>query len=450
MDHIEEKIISIIDAHADEIKAFGRDIWTHAELGYRETRTSAKAVEALKKMGIEPDTGYAITGFKGYLKDRETAGPVVAIVGEMDALPIPNNADSNPETGAAHCCGHNAQITGVIGAMMALTDPEVKEALGGNLAVIGAPAEEFVETAWRQSLIEKGVISYGGGKCQLIKEGVFDDIDVTVGHHSSNAPVEMQVANGSSNCHINKMVTFNGISAHAAGSPDMGVDAQAAANICQYAVDAQRETFRDQDTVRVHSFISEGANAVNVIADRITMEFSVRGKTIPALLDANRKVDRAIRAACVATGAGVRNVTMPGYMPTVPCHDTSITMEALQDVSQGKYTIEERTSHGTGTTDFGDVSCLMPLLQFHTGGYGGAMHNPNVNVFDEDLAYVATAKVFALMAYKLLKDNGVKAKELAEGYTPLMTKDEYVELMDGIKNTEEIAINQLPLVRNAK
>ena len=448
MDRIEERILQIIDEHADEIKAFGRDIWTHAELGYKEFRTSKKAVEKLQEMGIEAQTGLAITGFKGYLKDPQTEGPVVAIVGELDALPIPNNVDSNPETGAAHCCGHNAQLTGVIGAMMALTDPEVKAALGGNLVVIGAPAEEFVETGYRQGLIDQGVISYGGGKCQLIKEGAFHDVDVTVGHHITPAPCEMEVANGSTNAHINKMVTFHGISAHAAGGPEKGVDAQAAVNVCQVAVDVQRETFRDKDTVRVHSFVSAGANAVNVIADTMTMEFSVRGKTIPALLDANRKVDRAIRAACVATGCGVDNDTMPGYMPTVPCPDTSITREALEEVSGGKYTVGMHDAHGTGTTDFGDVSCLMPLLQFHTGGYRGQLHNPDICVFDEDLAYVATAKVFALMAYKLLKNGGEKAAALKASYQPLMTEEAYVALMDGIKNKEHIDIHQLPLVED--
>lgn len=444
MDAIEKRIIEIIDARAEEIKAFGRDIWTHAEVGYREHRTSEKAVAALKEMGVESQTGLAITGFKGYLKKGE--GPTVAIVGELDALPISDAPDSNPETGAAHCCGHNAQLTGVIGAAMALTDPEVAAALGGSLAIIGAPAEEFVETEWRQGLIDQGIISYGGGKCELIKEGAFNDIDVCVGHHTATSPVEMETANGSSNSHINKVVTFHGVSAHAAGAPHLGVDAQAAVNVCQYAVDAQRETFRDQDTVRVHSFVSKGAGAVNVIADEMTMEFSVRGKTIKALLDANAKVDRAIRAACVATGCGVDNETMPGYMPTVPCPDVSITKEALEEVSAGKYTVGEDNKHVTGTTDFGDVSCLMPLLQFHTGGYRGALHNPQIAVFDEDLAYVATAKVFALMAYKLLKNGGERAKELADNFEPMMTVEEYVKLMDSIKNKEHIDINRLPIV----
>ncbi len=446
MDRIEEKIISIIDSHADEIKEFGRDIWTHAELGYREKRTSEKAAAMLRKYGVDVTSDIAVTGFKGYLNNKKTDGTTVAIVGELDALPINNNKDSNPETGAAHCCGHNAQITGVIGAVMALSDPEVSAALGGNLAIIGAPAEEFVETAYRQSLIDQGIISYGGGKCELIKEGAFTDVDVCVGHHSSNSPVELQAANGTTNCHINKIVTFNGISAHAAGSPERGVDAQAAVNVTQYAVDVQRESFRDKDTVRIHSFVSEGANAVNVIADKMTMEFSVRGKNIPALLDANAKVDRAIRAACVATGCGVDNITMPGYMPTVPCPDISVTIEALEDVSQGRYKIEEKTTHGTGTTDFGDVSCIMPLLQFHTGGYGGNMHNPNVSVDDEDLAYVATAKIFALMAYKLLKNGAEKANKLKEEFVPQMTEAEYIKLMDGIRNTEHIDINRLPVL----
>ena len=70
----EEKILAIIDEHADEIKAFGRDIWTHAELGYREKRTSEKAVSMLKKYGVDAKTGLAITGFKGYLNNKKAEG----------------------------------------------------------------------------------------------------------------------------------------------------------------------------------------------------------------------------------------------------------------------------------------------------------------------------------------------------------------------------------------
>ena len=125
MDHIEQKICEIIDQNQEEIKAFGRDIWHHAEMGYKEYRTAEKFVEYAKKYGLETETGLAVTGVKSYLKGKGKEGITVGVIGEMDALPIANHPDANPETGASHCCGHTAQLTGVIGAMVALAGPQV-------------------------------------------------------------------------------------------------------------------------------------------------------------------------------------------------------------------------------------------------------------------------------------------------------------------------------------
>lgn len=105
MDKLEQKICDIIDSKKDEIIAFGRDIWTHAELGYREFRTAEKFTGVLKGLGVETVEGLAITGAKGYLKGKDYKGTTVALMGEYDALPIANHPDANPETGASHCCG---------------------------------------------------------------------------------------------------------------------------------------------------------------------------------------------------------------------------------------------------------------------------------------------------------------------------------------------------------
>ena len=95
MDRIEQKICDIIESKKDEIMAFGQDIFCHAELGYKETRTSGKFVEEMKKLGMEPETGFAITGVKSYLKGKGAQdGPTLAVIGEMDALPIPNHPDA--------------------------------------------------------------------------------------------------------------------------------------------------------------------------------------------------------------------------------------------------------------------------------------------------------------------------------------------------------------------
>ncbi len=164
MDRIEQRIMKIIEDRKEEIAAMGRDIYAHAEMGFREYRTAGKVTEALEGLGIRCKTGLAVTGVKGYLKPTEPGEPVIAVVGEMDALPVDNHPYTNPVTGAAHCCGHNAQIAGLYGAAIALSDPEVRESLGGNVAFLAVPSEEFVDIEFKNNLMEKGVIQFGGGK----------------------------------------------------------------------------------------------------------------------------------------------------------------------------------------------------------------------------------------------------------------------------------------------
>ena len=114
MDQTEKLIIDIIDQHRDEIIEFARDIYTHAELGYKEFRTSQKFVNKMKELGLHTETGFAITGVKAYLNEEKKENASLALLGELDALRIPEHAYVNPETDAAHCCGHHAQMAGGI------------------------------------------------------------------------------------------------------------------------------------------------------------------------------------------------------------------------------------------------------------------------------------------------------------------------------------------------
>ena len=447
MDKIEQKICEIIESKKDEIIAFGRDIFCHAELGFKEKRTSGRFVEEMEKLGMKPETGYAITGVKSYLKPKDAEGPTLAVIGEMDALPIPNHPDAWSETGASHCCGHNAQLTGVVGAAMALADPEVAAAMGGNLCFMAVPAEEFVDIEFKNQLMKEGKLGYGGGKCELIRVGAFDDIDIALGHHIFPG-ADYGVYNNSSNGFVNKTVTFKGRAAHAAGSPHEGIDALNAATAAMVNIALQQESFRDEDTVRVHGFISGGGTAVNVIADDVTMQYSVRAKTPEAYKDASMKVDRALKAAAMATGCGVTIETMSGYMSNVVNPHTEVLESVLDDIAaEGKYTNRrDLLEHSTGSDDFGDVATLMPLVHFSTGGYVGSLHNPDIRVEDEYLAYVVTAKIFALTAYRLMKDGAAKAKENIADYKPNMTKEEYLAFMESMLTTDVVEPTPLPIV----
>ena len=112
MEEIEKRICKIIDGHSDELISFGDDIWHHAELGFQEHRTAGKFAEKMKTLGLETQERLAVIGVKSCLHGFFD-GPTICLMGELDALPIPACAAANPKTGAAHCCGHNAQLTGV-------------------------------------------------------------------------------------------------------------------------------------------------------------------------------------------------------------------------------------------------------------------------------------------------------------------------------------------------
>lgn len=443
LDAIEQRICDLIDAQKEKLIAFGEDIWSHAELGFQEYRTADKFAQEMKRLGLETQEHVAVTGVKSYLKGP-CDGPVVCLMGELDALPIPNHPDANPETGASHCCAHNAQLTGVLGAAIALSDPVVKDALGGNVVFCGVPAEEYVEVEKRDQMRKEGLIKYGCGKAELIRIGAMDDIDIVVGHHGSSGKKYL-IANRSCNGFIVKSFRFEGRSAHSAEGAQYGIDAMSAANIAMHAVDVQRETFRDNDCIRVHGLLTKCGTAANVIADDVRIEYSIRGKTIPAYMDAARKVERAMKAGAVATGCGLTTVTLPGNLPIVPIQDASVVEEALKVVcGDTPVTCTGPDFHSTSSGDYGDISCIMPLLQFNTGGFQGALHSPDLTVVDKYDAYIVPAKVFALIAYKLLRDQGVRAEKIKAEFLPTLSKQQYLQFMDSTLSIEYMDMQPLP------
>ena len=437
MDQVEKRIIELIDKHKDEIIEFARDIYAHAELGYKEYRTSQKFTDILKTLPVSRiDTGFAITGVKGYLKKpEEENGPAVALIGELDALRIPRHPFANPETEGAHCCGHHAQLAGVIGAAIALSDPEISQAMDGNIIFFGVPAEEFGEVEFKNSLISQGKIVYGGGKCELIRIGAFDDIDMSVVHHTNSGNIS--VGNGTSNGFISKLIRYKGEPAHAAGEPHKGINALNAASLGLTALQFQRETFRDEDSVRVHPILTKGGDLVNVIPDDVVIETLVRAKTNEAIKDADQKTDRAFKAGAFAVGAGYTIETKCGYLPQLARPAPQALIDAALLSAPGReIEIVDVESHGAASTDVGDLQHIQPVLTFQTSGVSGPFHSDRFTITDEDEAYITTAKIFALTAYELLKNKAKAANEIIRTFEPQFTKETYIEYMNSIARVE--------------
>lgn len=438
MDATEQKIIEIIDTHRDEIIEFARDIYSHAELGYKEFNTSKKFVEFSKKLGLKVQEGLAITGAKVYLNPEKKENVSLALIGELDALRIPNHKFANPETQAAHSCGHHAQLTGILGAAIALSAPEVADKLDGQVVFFAVPAEEYGEIEFKNRLKEEGKIKYGGGKCELIRIGAFDDVDVSIAHHSTNGD-NISFSQGANNGFVSKVIKYHGKAAHAAGCPEKGINALNAASLGLSALAYHRETFKDSDHVRIHPIVTKGGNLVNVIPDEVIIETLVRASNNEAIVDAAEKTDRAFFAGGAALGATVEIETMPGYLPTIPQEPNSELVEAAKLASGGKYEVvikDNKNDVSGGSTDVGDVQHIQPVFTFNTGGIQGNFHSAEFEVVDEELAYIETAKIFALGAYRFLKDGAVEARNIVESYKPKYTKEEYIAFMDSLIKKE--------------
>jgi metal-dependent amidase/aminoacylase/carboxypeptidase family protein len=215
----------------------------------------------------------------------------------------------------------------------------------------------------------------------------------------------------------------------------MGVNALYAAQIGLAAINAIRETFRDDDSIRVHPIITHGGSQVNVIPADVRLETYVRGKTVEAILDANVKVDRALKAGALALGAQVEIETLPGYLPLFNHAEMTKYFKANAAAILGADQVTEM-GHRSGSTDMGDISHVMPTLHPYMGGASGSGHGADFTIADPKLAYIEPAKQLALMAVDMLWDDAKAAREIIAGFKPRLTKEAYLAFQRGIGRTE--------------
>lgn len=430
LDELKSQVCEEIDRRKTEIIQVAKDIEGHPETGFRELKTARLTADKLSALGLSCREGLAVTGVKAVLPCAG-GGPAVAVLGELDALLIPGHPHADASTGAAHACGHHGQIAMLIGCAMGLSKADICSQLSGRVAFMAVPAEEYIEIEYRNELRKSGRISYLAGKQELIRLGVFDDIDMAMMTHIFSMPGGSKVGmGGTSNGMVAKHIAFIGRSAHAGASPHNGINALNAAMVAMTAINAQRETFRDNDAIRVHPIITKGGEAVNIVPDDVRMETYVRGKTMEAIQNANVKVDRCLKAGAMAVGGAVRITTLPGYAPM-------INNELLQKIYYenavailGEDQVDFSDRHMAGSTDMGDLSQIMPAIHPYAGGASGIAHGRDFLISDYDTAVLLPAKIMAMTVVDLLGEGAAKATEIKQTTKPLYTREQYLSLMD--------------------
>ncbi|MBO4433427.1 MAG: amidohydrolase [Clostridia bacterium] len=427
-----KKYINAVEKNKSLILESHKYFWSNPETGYKEYKTSEYLEDAFEKLGYKLTKAENITGFFTVL-DTGKPGPEVLVLGELDALLCAEHPESDPETGAVHCCGHSAQCAALLGVAAALKEPGILDDLCGRIRLCAVPAEELIEIDYRLSLKEKGIINYLEGKSEFLSRGYFDGVDLAFMVHSSQGD-SFTCRKGSVGA-VAKEIIYKGVSAHAGGSPWNGCNALYAANLGLSAINSIRETFKEPDLIRVHPIIKQGGTAVNAIPDKVVLESYVRGSTFEAIKDANQRVNRAMCGGALSIGANIEIRDIFAFSPLTNSEKMiEVVKEAASGIPGTQFLMYDVI--GSGSTDMGDLSVLMPVVHPYAPGASGTSHGSDYQIKDPDLACVGSAKLQINMLYILLKDNAKTAKQIVSDFKPLFKcKDEYFEYVSSFNKT---------------
>jgi aminobenzoyl-glutamate utilization protein B len=390
------EIWSLVDRHTPDLVALADRVWETPETCYKEVKSAASHRKELERQGFRV-TGNVAGIPTALMGEAGSGGPVVAILGEYDALPgLSQQAGATEHIplvagGNGHGCGHNLLGAGAMLAAVALRDWLRDTGTPGRVRYCGCPAEEG-----------------GAAKAFMVRDGAFDDVDIAISWHP-DCFADVMAASSLANARVD--FRFKGRAAHAASSPHLGRSALDAVELMNVGVNYLREHVPTD--ARIHyAMIDSGGIAPNVVQANAMVRYSVR---MPELADMVQLVERVRK---VAEGAALMTETQMemtvlsavyGLLPNTPLEQAMREeLEALGapefDDADRSYAAALRKSFGSeeirhsltqfgldlaldvplpdrlvprearrlglsGSTDVGDVSWAVPTVQMWGGTY---------------------------------------------------------------------------------
>jgi aminobenzoyl-glutamate utilization protein B len=276
--------LTALDAKSAHYADVAKQIWGFAELGYEEFKSSALLRRELATAGFKVDSGVAGEP-TAFIASYGSGKPVIAIVGEFDALPgLSQDAlpDKKPLLDGApgHGCGHHLFGTASVASAIAVKEWMVANKITGTLRFYGTPAEEG-----------------GSGKVYMVRDGLFDDVDAVVTWHPGDRNA---ASSGSTLANVGAKFRFHGISAHAAAAPDKGRSALDAVEAMDNMVNMMREHVPSD--ARIHYVITNGGKAPNVVPDFAEVYYVARHNDMRVLDDIWDRIVNAAKGAALGTG----------------------------------------------------------------------------------------------------------------------------------------------------
>lgn len=322
--NLKSKVCEFVDRHSGEITALSLAIHEAKELGLQEFKSSAYLADFLRSFDLDVETGIAglPTAFRAAAAGP-VAKPTIALLAEYDALP-----------GVGHACAHN--IIGASAAAAGAALASLGGDLPGTILVFGTPAEETA-----------------GGKIPIAQAGFFADVDAVLMDHPLSGESKM---GGSSLATHSFRIAYHGKPAHAAASPQQGVNALDAACIFLHAVGLLRQHVTED--VRMHGIIVKGGEASNIIPDHVEINYLARAAKRSTLDGVAERIKCCIEAGAVATGCTFDLVERRGYDPVKPNRVMDRVLRsafAAAGIEIGEEALDLR-----GSTDLGQVSQLVP------------------------------------------------------------------------------------------
>ncbi len=372
----EQQIINNLEAKASSYGEIAHEIWQWAEMGYLEVKSAGLLQKTLSNEGFTIKTGVA--GIPtAFIAEYGSGYPVIGILGEYDALPgisqsaIPEKKSAGGAAG--HACGHHLFGTASSAAAIAAKEWLKDSGNSGTIRFYGCPAEEG-----------------GSGKVYMVREGLFDDVDVALHWH----PSSQNTANaGAALANKSAKFKFYGISAHAAGSPEKGRSALDGVEAMNMMVNMMREHIPDE--ARIHYVITQGGKAPNVVPNFAEVYYYARHGSREVVIDIFDRIVKAAEGAALGTGTTMDYEIIGGTHELLPnlaiqkiVHDKLKTVGGISydntekefadkiakslgyekaDLSIAKNVTPYKTN-GTayGSTDVGDVSFAVPTAGLST------------------------------------------------------------------------------------
>ncbi|MBQ7246951.1 MAG: amidohydrolase [Lachnospiraceae bacterium] len=302
--------LDIIDEKSAMLDGLADYIWDNPELNFREYKSSAALIKALRDEGFEVETG--IDGMETAFSGSYGSGrPVIGILGEFDAL-----AGLNQEAGAltqkgdgtpGHGCGHNLLGVGSLAAAMAVKKYLESHPGAGTVIYYGCPAEEG-----------------GSAKAFMARDGVFDGLDAALTWHPANQ-LSAQNSRNLANCKV--LFKFDGIASHAALTPQLGRSALDAVELMNVGANYLREHVKSD--VRFHYAVTDpGGAAPGVVQAHAEVLYLIRAPKVETVMDVYRRICNIAKGAALMTETTESHVFLKAVSSMMP---NQVLVKALQD-----------------------------------------------------------------------------------------------------------------------